>query len=155
MQCFFPSRIGHINTDQTENGFEEIITQSTQIHVWQFKNAEIRCIFGWLCHHFSGKLKLVFNTFVILGTKSILFLILQLSSCSLRHIFGTDDPMYGVPAAFLASIAFANYPDTTVALYVFWKALQVNIDMLCLFVSFFCSILKFSLIHCFRLSDIV
>lgn len=52
----------------------------------------------------------------------------QLSSCSLRHITGRDDPLYGVPAALLASIAFASYPDTTVALYVFWKALQVCVS---------------------------
>lgn len=49
-----------------------------------------------------------------------------MSSCSLRHITGRDDPLHGIPAALLASIAFANYPDTTVALYVFWKALQVK-----------------------------
>lgn len=55
--------------------------------------------------------------------------VLQLSSCSLRHITGNDDPLNGVPAAFLASIAFASYPDTTVALYVFWKALQVNVNL--------------------------
>lgn len=58
------------------------------------------------------------------------FVLLQLSSCSLRHIFGKDDPMYAIPSAFLASIAFASYPDTTIALYVFWKALQVKIQIL-------------------------
>lgn len=50
----------------------------------------------------------------------------QLTSCSLRHITGKDDPLHAIPSAFLASIAFSSYPDTTVALYVFWKALQVN-----------------------------
>lgn len=59
-------------------------------------------------------------------TLNLFGVIPQLSSCALRHITGNDDPLHGVPAAFLASIAFASYPDTTVALYVFWKALQVN-----------------------------
>lgn len=63
---------------------------------------------------------------VFLGGFATIF---RLSSCSLRHIFGNDDPLYGVPAAFLASIAFASYPDTTVALYVFWKALQISYNI--------------------------
>ncbi|XP_031634729.1 uncharacterized protein LOC116348020 [Contarinia nasturtii] len=50
--------------------------------------------------------------------------IFRLSSCSLRHITGKDDPKHAIPAAFLSSIAFVSYPDTTVALYVFWKAIQ-------------------------------
>lgn len=52
---------------------------------------------------------------------------LQLGSCSLRHLTDKDDPIFAVPAALLASIAFASYPDTTVALYVMWKMLQVEI----------------------------
>lgn len=52
---------------------------------------------------------------------------LQIVSCSMRHILDRDDPSSAIPAALIASIAFASYPDTTVALYVMWKMLQVNI----------------------------
>ncbi|XP_055305876.1 transmembrane protein 135-like [Sitodiplosis mosellana] len=70
----------------------------------------------------SNTLKL--GTF--LGGFAALF---RLSSCSFRHITGKDDPLHAVPAAFLSSIAFASYPDTTVALYVFWKALQISYNI--------------------------
>lgn len=52
--------------------------------------------------------------------------ILQLVSCGMRHLFDKDDPSSAIPAALVASIAFASYPDTTVALYVMWKMLQVS-----------------------------
>lgn len=45
----------------------------------------------------------------------------------MRHILDRDDPSSAIPAALIASIAFASYPDTTVALYVMWKMLQVCI----------------------------
>lgn len=121
----FSDRIGHTNIDQTENGFEETVFRSTEIDVQQFEYAEIGCLFRRFLHHIPSK-----QTHFVVNSQSLLInslhLSLQLTSCSLRHIFGNDDPLYSVPAAFLASIAFANYPDTTVALYVFWKALQVS-----------------------------
>lgn len=67
-----------------------------------------------------------FYFFFIFWNKCELEILFQLSSCSLRHIFGKDDPTFAIPSAFLASTAFASYPDTTVALYVFWKSLQVS-----------------------------
>lgn len=44
----------------------------------------------------------------------------------MRHILDRDDPSSAIPAALIASIAFVHYPDTTVALYVMWKMLQVS-----------------------------
>lgn len=43
----------------------------------------------------------------------------------MRHSFGCDDARFAIPAGLIGSIAFVKYPDTTVALYVLWKALQV------------------------------
>lgn len=51
---------------------------------------------------------------------------MQLVSCGMRHLLDKDDPSSAIPAALIASIAFASYPDTTVALYVMWKMLQVS-----------------------------
>lgn len=56
----------------------------------------------------------------------ILVLNFQFGSCLFRHTMGKDDPLFAIPSALLASLAFCWYPDTTVALYVMWKALQVN-----------------------------
>uniref|UniRef100_T1H4L0 Transmembrane protein 135 N-terminal domain-containing protein n=1 Tax=Megaselia scalaris TaxID=36166 RepID=T1H4L0_MEGSC len=58
---------------------------------------------------------------VFLGGFSFLF---KAVSCSLRHIVGQDHPLFALPAGFIASTAFFQYPDTTVALYVMWKMLQ-------------------------------
>lgn len=54
----------------------------------------------------------------------------QGSLCVLRRIFGRDDPSFAFPASMLASVAFKKYPDTTVALYVMWKAAQVTLTPL-------------------------
>ncbi|CAG9761508.1 unnamed protein product [Ceutorhynchus assimilis] len=48
------------------------------------------------------------------------------SLCILRRIFGKDHPSYAFPASLLASLAFKKYPDTTVGLYVMWKAAQIT-----------------------------
>ncbi len=50
---------------------------------------------------------------------------LQLISCLLRHITGRDSALFSIPASLIASLSFSSYPDTTVALYVMWKMLQV------------------------------
>nr|XP_036232695.1 transmembrane protein 135-like [Bactrocera oleae] len=50
-------------------------------------------------------------------------------SCTLRHSFGRDDPLFAIPAGLLASVSFTKYPDVTVALYVMWKALQINYNL--------------------------
>lgn len=46
--------------------------------------------------------------------------------CLMRHVTGEDSPYYALPAGLIAGISFRNYPDTTVALYVFWKMLQIT-----------------------------
>ncbi|XP_030376032.1 transmembrane protein 135 [Scaptodrosophila lebanonensis] len=46
-------------------------------------------------------------------------------SCLLRHSFNRDDALFAIPAGLIASLAFTQYPDNTVALYVMWKALQI------------------------------
>lgn len=52
--------------------------------------------------------------------------IFQASMCILRRTTGKDRPSHAFPAGLLAGIAFVRYPDTTVSLYVMWKAAQVN-----------------------------
>lgn len=49
----------------------------------------------------------------------------RILSCSLRRVFGKDSQYYAIPSGLAASIAFAMYPDNTIALYVMWKALQI------------------------------
>ena len=44
----------------------------------------------------------------------------------MRHLLDRDEPLSAIPSALLASIAFASYPDNTIALYVMWKMLQVR-----------------------------
>lgn len=43
----------------------------------------------------------------------------------MRHLTNQDSPFHAIPAGLIASTAFSNYPDTTVALYIMWKMLQV------------------------------
>ena len=50
----------------------------------------------------------------------------QLVSCALRRFYGYDSQYHAIPAGMIASVSFVMYPDTTVALYVMWKALQVR-----------------------------
>ncbi|KAL6417828.1 hypothetical protein ACFW04_001579 [Cataglyphis niger] len=49
----------------------------------------------------------------------------RLMSCLLRRIFHKDSCTYAIPAGLVASITFMAYPNTTVALYFMWKALQL------------------------------
>lgn len=53
----------------------------------------------------------------------------RLISCLLRHITGKDNALYSIPASLIASLSFASYPDTTVALYVMWKMLQITYNI--------------------------
>lgn len=46
-------------------------------------------------------------------------------NCVLRRTTGKDSPYHAIPAGLLAGLAFKQYPDTTVALYVMWKTAQV------------------------------
>lgn len=50
----------------------------------------------------------------------------QALSCLLRHAVGQDHALLALPAGLIASTAFFQYPDTTVALYVMWKMAQVR-----------------------------
>lgn len=56
---------------------------------------------------------------------SSLYCYFQASLCILRRITGNDSAYHAIPAGLFAGIAFRKYPDTTVALYVLWKAAQV------------------------------
>ncbi|KAK5640183.1 hypothetical protein RI129_010994 [Pyrocoelia pectoralis] len=49
--------------------------------------------------------------------------------CILRQVTGTDSAYYAIPAALIAGIAFKQYPDTTVALYVLWKMAQISYSL--------------------------
>ncbi|EDV41941.1 uncharacterized protein Dana_GF17245 [Drosophila ananassae] len=57
-----------------------------------------------------------------LGIFSFLF---KSTSCGLRHGFGFDHSLFAIPASLIGSIGFFRFPNTTVALYVMWKALQL------------------------------
>ncbi|XP_055533163.1 transmembrane protein 135-like [Wyeomyia smithii] len=50
----------------------------------------------------------------------------KLSSCLLRHITNSDKAVYAIPSGLIASIAFGYYADTTIALYIMWKMLQMT-----------------------------
>ncbi|XP_075145687.1 transmembrane protein 135-like [Haematobia irritans] len=62
------------------------------------------------------------NLGLFLGSFSFLY---KSVSCGLRHGFNRDDPRFAIPAGLISSLSFFYYPDTTVALYVMWKALQI------------------------------
>ncbi|XP_029166358.1 transmembrane protein 135-like [Nylanderia fulva] len=49
----------------------------------------------------------------------------RLTSCLLRRVFHKDSHTFAIPAGLVASITFMAYPNTTVALYFMWKALQL------------------------------
>uniref|UniRef100_A0A6P4FN10 Transmembrane protein 135-like n=1 Tax=Drosophila rhopaloa TaxID=1041015 RepID=A0A6P4FN10_DRORH len=57
-----------------------------------------------------------------LGTFSLLF---KSISCGLRHSFGFDNALFAIPAGLIGSIGLLRFPNTTVALYLMWKALQL------------------------------
>lgn len=44
----------------------------------------------------------------------------------MRKATGKDSPYHAIPAGIIAGMAFQQYPDTTVALYVMWKMAQVK-----------------------------
>ncbi|XP_022915769.1 transmembrane protein 135-like isoform X1 [Onthophagus taurus] len=50
-------------------------------------------------------------------------------SCLLRRTTGKDSSMYAIPAGLLAGVAFSQYPDKTIALYVMWKTLQIAYNL--------------------------
>lgn len=45
--------------------------------------------------------------------------------CLLRRLTNKDSPINALPAGALAGLFFSQYQDTTIALYVLWKMLQV------------------------------
>ncbi|XP_030565835.1 transmembrane protein 135 [Drosophila novamexicana] len=63
---------------------------------------------------------------VFMGSFSFLY---KSMSCLLRHSFNQDHAVFSVPAGLVASLAFTQYPDNTVALYVMWKAIQILATM--------------------------
>lgn len=50
----------------------------------------------------------------------------KISSCLLRHITNDDKAAYAIPSGLIASVAFGYYADTTIALYIMWKTLQMS-----------------------------
>lgn len=46
-------------------------------------------------------------------------------SCALRWIRNTDSPSHAIPAGLLAGLAFISYRDNSVALYAFWKLMEI------------------------------
>lgn len=58
---------------------------------------------------------------VFLGGYCALF---RTVSCVLRHARGKDAPEHALPAGLVAGVAFASYPNVSVALYVMWKTFQ-------------------------------
>lgn len=50
----------------------------------------------------------------------------KISSCLLRHITNDDKAAYAIPSGLIASVAFGYYADTTIALYIMWKTLQMT-----------------------------
>ncbi|XP_017031413.1 transmembrane protein 135-like [Drosophila kikkawai] len=57
-----------------------------------------------------------------LGIFSLLF---KTTSCGLRHSCGYDSAIFAIPAGLLGSIGLLQFPNTTVALYLMWKSLQL------------------------------
>lgn len=50
----------------------------------------------------------------------------KMSSCLLRHMTNDDKAAYAIPSGLIASVAFGYYADTTIALYIMWKTLQMS-----------------------------
>lgn len=46
-------------------------------------------------------------------------------SCALRWIRNTDSSAHAIPAGLLAGLAFVKYRDNSVALYAFWKLMEI------------------------------
>ena len=51
---------------------------------------------------------------------------MQLISCYLRNLLGSDDLLISVPAGFGAGLSLGFYPSQSLAYYVLWKALEVS-----------------------------
>lgn len=60
---------------------------------------------------------------LFLGEYTLLY---KLSSCLLRHITNSDRAAFAIPSGLIASVAFGNYADSTIALYIMWKMLQTS-----------------------------
>lgn len=70
--------------------------------------------------------KETFNLASFLGAFAGIF---RATLCIMRRCTGKDNPSYALPAGLLAGLAFTRYPDTTVALYVLWKAAQITYNL--------------------------
>ncbi|BFF89834.1 transmembrane protein 135-like [Drosophila madeirensis] len=57
-----------------------------------------------------------------LGSFSLLY---KTISCGLRHTCGHDNALFAIPAGLIGSIGLLRFPNTTVAMYLMWKALQL------------------------------
>ncbi|KAL3275126.1 hypothetical protein HHI36_019897 [Cryptolaemus montrouzieri] len=66
------------------------------------------------------------NLAMFLGGFSGLF---RATLCLLRRATGKDLPIFALPAGLIAGTTFYKYPDTTVALYLMWKMIQITYNM--------------------------
>ncbi|XP_055384386.1 transmembrane protein 135-like [Condylostylus longicornis] len=115
--CLYYSLCGGLKLFGVGIGVQVALKLALQIQkVIQFKLKLRKTIFN------EGTLKLG----LFLGGFSFLY---KASSCSLRHLFGKDDPLFALPAGLISSVAFTKYPDVTIALYVMWKMLQITYNM--------------------------
>ncbi|XP_019871641.2 transmembrane protein 135 isoform X2 [Aethina tumida] len=70
--------------------------------------------------------KEILNLASFLGAFSGLF---RSVLCILRRTTGKDDALHAIPAGLVAGMAFTKYPDTTISLYVLWKAAQITYNI--------------------------
>ncbi|XP_017845874.1 transmembrane protein 135 [Drosophila busckii] len=57
-----------------------------------------------------------------LGSFSLLY---KAISCALRNSYGYDSALFALPAGLVGTVGLFQFPNTTIALYVMWKALQL------------------------------
>ncbi|XP_058837672.1 transmembrane protein 135-like [Topomyia yanbarensis] len=65
----------------------------------------------------------IFKLGMFLGGFTSLY---KLSSCLLRHTTNNDKAEYAIPSGLITCVVFGYYADTTIALYMMWKMLQMT-----------------------------
>ncbi|XP_049804819.1 transmembrane protein 135-like isoform X2 [Schistocerca nitens] len=49
----------------------------------------------------------------------------RMTSCVLRWLLDKDSKFHAIPSGLVAGLAFAFFPDNTIALYIMWKLVQI------------------------------
>lgn len=49
----------------------------------------------------------------------------RMTSCILRWLLDKDSKFHAIPSGLVAGLAFAFFPDNTIALYIMWKLVQI------------------------------